>query len=545
MLNQLSLKKLITAYSLGCYRYILLMALFTLCNSCKEDSYDPPYITTPALLTDGVLNVTQTTAISGGEIINDGGAPVIARGVCWNTVENPTILDLHSTDGKGPGSYTSLLSELTSGTKYFVRAYATNDKGTAYGKEVTFSTTPTSLAIVDAGYPGSITFSSASVTGNIKSDGGSPVITRGICWSENPWPQITDNIIEEGTGIGIYRCTLTTLKSSTLYYYSAYAVNAIGTAYSVPKTFTTEPGITTPDIISEGVTSITANSALGGGTILGEGGAAVTARGICWSTSPDPTISDNHSADVDAKRSFRISINNLTIYTTYYVRAYATNSFGTSYGNQLVFITIPPGEVTDADMNIYKTVTLGTQVWMTENLKTTKYNDGTEIPMVADNTQWSSLTSGAYCWFRNDEAEYRNLYGAYYNFPAVNTGKLCPTGWHVPSDQEWTALTTYLGTNAGGKLKESGIYPRSSWFQPNSDATNETGFAARAGGQRLNSGSFYHNGYYGCWWCSRENSQSSAWYRTMASMYGDVGRLWGDNKKQGFPVRCLKDNPGI
>jgi uncharacterized protein (TIGR02145 family) len=475
-------------FSTECYRYIFITVLITFGYSCKKDIYYPPDITTPTLLTREISNVMQTTAVSGGEIINDGGSVVIARGVCWSTGQTPTILDFHTADGQGTDScFTSVLTELSAETKYFVRAYATNDKGTAYGNELTFVSSPISLATIDVGYASSITFSSAVAVGNIKSDGGSPIIVRGICWSTKPWPEISDNKTEEGTGIGTYTCTLTDLKSSTLYYYSAYATNAIGTIYSVPKEFTTKASITIPDIISEGITSITGNSGIGGGTILSEGGSAITARGICWSDSPNPTVDDNHADAIDIERSFRISMISLTTNTTYYVRAYATNSFGTSYGEQKVFITIPPGEVTDVDGNVYKTLTIGTQIWMTENLKTTKYSDGSDIPRVTDNTEWSSLTTGALCWYKNDEATYRNLYGAYYNFHAVNTGKLCPTGWHVPTDTEWTELTTYLGgiNNTGGKLKETGTIfasPPGLWRHPNTDATNETGFTARPGG---------------------------------------------------------------
>jgi uncharacterized protein (TIGR02145 family) len=533
-------------YSIEYYRYILLIVLITLDSSCKKDTYDPPDITTPTLTTGEISNVMQTTAVSGGDIINDGGSEVISRGVCWNTAQNPTILDFHTSDGKGTSIYTSVLTELSAGTRYFVRAYATNDKGTAYGNELNFSSSQKTLATIEVGYASSITFSSATAVGKIKSDGGSPIIARGICWSIKPWPEIGDNKTEEGTGIGTYTSTLTGLQASTLYYYRAYATNAIGIIYSVPNTFTTEASITIPDIISEGVTHITANSALGGGIILSEGGSGIISRGICWSTSKNPTISDNHGVDIDTKKSFRVNMNNLTLNTTYYVRAYATNSFGTSYGNQLVFITIPPGEASDVDGNIYKTVTIGMQIWMTENLKTTKYRDGSEIPRVTDNTEWSSLTTGAFCWYKNDETKYRNMYGAYYNFHAVSTSKLCPTGWHVPTDTEWTELTTFLGgNNTGGKLKEAGTIftsPPGFWYSPNTDATNETGFASRPGGQRFNSGSFYYDGYYGYWWCSREPSQSSAWYRSMESMDGGVGRSWGDNKKQGFSIRCLKDN---
>ena len=123
-------------YSIECYRYILLIVLITLGYSCKKDPYDPPEITTPTLTTGEISNVMQTTAVSGGDIINDGGSVIISRGVCWNTAQNPTILDFHTTDGQGTDSYTSILTDLSAGTKYFVRAYATNGKGTAYGNEL-------------------------------------------------------------------------------------------------------------------------------------------------------------------------------------------------------------------------------------------------------------------------------------------------------------------------------------------------------------------------------------------------------------------------
>jgi uncharacterized protein (TIGR02145 family) len=532
-------------YSIDCYRYIFLIVLISFGYSCNKDSNNPPDITAPILTTEEISNVLQTTAVSGGDIIDDGGTEVSSRGVCWSTVQNPTIVGAHTSDGGGIGSYISVLSQLSCGTKYYVRAYATNSQGTAYGNELTFSSNQKTIATAVVGYASSITFSSATAVGNIKSDGGSPILERGMCWSTKPWPEISDNKSIDGTGTGTYTSTLTGLSSSALYYYRAYATNAIGTAYSVPNSFTTKASITIPDIMSEGITGITANSALGGGIILSEGGSAVTTRGICWSTSQNPNVSDNHAEDIYTKNSFRIRMNNLTLNTKYYARAYAVNSYGTSYGNQLVFITIPQGEVQDVDGNIYKTVTIGTQIWMTENLKTTKYRDGSDIPYVTDNSEWSSLISGAYCWYKNDGAKYKNLYGALYNWYTVNSGNLCPIGWHVPTDTEWTELTTFLGGNRGGKLKETGTIfssPPGLWSHPNTDATNETGFSARPGGQRFNSGSFYYDGYYGNWWCSRESSQSSSWYRNMASMHGDVGRSWGDNRKQGYSVRCMKDN---
>jgi uncharacterized protein (TIGR02145 family) len=149
--------------------------------------------------------------------------------------------------------------------------------------------------------------------------------------------------------------------------------------------------------------------------------------------------------------------------------------------------------LTDVDNNTYKVVKIGTQVWMAENLKTTRYNDGSAIPLVTDNTEWNNLTTPGYSWYNNDSATYAQTYGALYNWYTVETGNLCPTGWHVPSDAEWTTLTDYLGGEAiaGGKLKETGT---AHWDSPNTGATDETGFTAFPGGNRTKNGPFSNLG---------------------------------------------------
>ena len=195
--------------------------------------------------------------------------------------------------------------------------------------------------------------------------------------------------------------------------------------------------------------------------------------------------------------------------------------------------------VTDIEGNFYQTIRIGTQVWMTENLKTTKYKDATDIPLVTDNTAWLNLTTGAYCWYDNDEATYGDTYGALYNWHTVNTGNLCPTGWHVPTDAEWTTLTDYLGGEsvAGGKLKEIGT---THWNSPNTGATNESGFTALPGSSRRSSGTFDYVGSNGRWWSSTEYFNYSAWHRRM--LYDDSGVGRDDyNKKSGLSVRCVRD----
>jgi uncharacterized protein (TIGR02145 family) len=195
--------------------------------------------------------------------------------------------------------------------------------------------------------------------------------------------------------------------------------------------------------------------------------------------------------------------------------------------------------VKDIDGNTYKTVKIGEQIWMAENLYTTKYNDSTDIPLVTDKTSWNNLSTPGYCWYKNDAPTYKNTYGALYNWYTVNTNKLCPTGWHVPTDAEWISLTDYLGGEnvAGGKLKESGT---KHWLSPNTGATNEIGFTALPGGRR-HDGTFNLIGYYGYWWSSTEYSiQTIAFYRSVSR--NKEGVYYGNwNKKAGFCVRCMKD----
>jgi uncharacterized protein (TIGR02145 family) len=202
--------------------------------------------------------------------------------------------------------------------------------------------------------------------------------------------------------------------------------------------------------------------------------------------------------------------------------------------------------VQDQDSNTYKTITIGTQTWMAENLKTTKYKNGKAIQLVNADTIWVNLTNPGYRWYNNDPATYRDTYGALYNWYAVNTGRLCPTGWHVPGDAEWTVLTDYLegDENSGYKLKET-------WFQhwqhPNSWATNETGFTALPGGATYSE--FYGLGTVGLWWSSTgyedpedpDASNQYAWSRSISNSSNSLIREYW-TKSLGISVRCVKDS---
>jgi len=202
------------------------------------------------------------------------------------------------------------------------------------------------------------------------------------------------------------------------------------------------------------------------------------------------------------------------------------------------------GTLTDQDGNIYKTVTIGTQTWMAENLRTTKYRDDSDIPIITDNTDWNGLTTGAYCNYNNTtNADTIATFGRLYNWYAVNDSrKIAPAGWHVPTDADWTTLTTYLGGDAvaGGKTKESGT---THWTSPNKGATNESGFTCLPSGSRCNSvGMFDNLGYYGYYWSSTpyQYDANSALERGLA--YSDSGYLWSISSVTcGVAVRLVKD----
>jgi hypothetical protein len=300
-------------------------------NGCKKKP-DPPTLTTTA-----VTEITTTTATGGGNVTSDGGAAVTARGVCWGTTSKPTITDSKTTDGTGTGAFTSSLTGLTPNTLYYVRAYATNSEGTAYGNEVSFTTSQIVGATLTTTDVSAITSTTAVSGGNITNNGGGDITARGVCWSTSANPTTADSKTTDCTGSGTFTSNLTGLLPGTTYHVRAYATNASGTAYGNDVTFTTLAVI--PTLTTTAVSSPTTTTATSGGNITSDGGAPVTARGVCWSTTTGPVATGSHTTDGTGIGSFTSSITGLTPNTTYYVRAYATNSVGTAYGNEVTFRT--------------------------------------------------------------------------------------------------------------------------------------------------------------------------------------------------------------
>jgi uncharacterized protein (TIGR02145 family) len=293
-----------------------------------------------------------------------------------------------------------------------------------------------------------------------------------------------------------------------------------------------------PELSTASVPYITQTTATCGGNITTDGGIPVIARGICWSTNQMPTINDSKTTDSTGIGSFTSIMTDLTAETMYYARAYATNNLGTAYGNQVNYTTT--GTVSDIEGNIYNTVSIIGQVWMAENLKTTKYVNGDPIPNVTDSLLWISLATGAYCNYNNDTS-YVNTYGRLYNWYAVNENRrLAPAGWHLPTSSELITLISNLGGAefAGGKIKEVGL---THWADPNDGATNESGYTALPGGFRNPDAGFFDIGFSSIWWSASENDAWLAWY--YAVWYGGSGLGLADyfSKTGGLSVRCLKD----
>ena len=201
--------------------------------------------------------------------------------------------------------------------------------------------------------------------------------------------------------------------------------------------------------------------------------------------------------------------------------------------------------VSDTEGNIYKTVQIGNQWWMAENLKSAKYRNGDPIPHVSDNTAWAVLSTPAYCWYQNDKAGYGTVYGALYNWYTVDAASngnrnICPAGWHIPSEAEWTTLTTCLGglSVAGGKMKEAGT---SHWSAPNTGATNTSGFTALPGGYRgYTTGEFGNIGSFAHWWSSTQEDAALAWGEGLFTLDNPADHSTSV-KKNGFSIRCVKD----
>ncbi len=489
----------------------------------------------PVITTVAAFAINSISATSGGNITSDSGSAISERGICWATTQNPTVANFKTKNIGATGIFTNQMTGLTPGTTYFIRAYAINSIGTAYGNQETFTTTAVAPVLTTNPTSG-ITSSTALSGGNITSDGGSAITERGVCWATIQTPTVANSKTTSGEGPGTFTSNITGLTRVTTYYIRAYSTNSIATSYGGQETFTTLAEA--PVLTTTSVSAVANTTATSGGNIVSDGGSPITGKGICWATTTNPTVSNSKTFEGTGTGAYTSNISGLTSGTAYYLRAYATNSIATAYGNEIQFT---PGIVTDIDGNVYHLVTIGTQVWMLENLKTTKYRNGDPIPNVTDNTSWTALQTGAYCWYNNDiTTTYKATYGALYNWYAVNDSRnIAPAGWHVAKDLEWSTLITFLGGEsiAGGKLKETGT---THWLSPNNWASNSGGFTALPGGSRsFMNGSFDGIGSTCVWWRCAGDGLKSWCIQIVLDWPNIYPYLY--YMPMGASVRCIRD----
>jgi uncharacterized protein (TIGR02145 family) len=258
----------------------------------------------------------------------------------------------------------------------------------------------------------------------------------------------------------------------------------------------------------------------------------------------DGKLTKTDTASLSNRIDLKLTKTDTAVMLSAYLRK--TDAIITDLQNQVALLSsytsLLASGLVDIDGNNYPVVKIGNQIWMKENLRVSRYRNGVSIPIVTDATAWGSLTTGGRSWYNNDSTTYENPYGNLYNWHAVADSRgLCPTGWHVPTDAEWTTLTTYLEGEsvAGGKMKTIGT---TYWNSPNTGATNESGFSALPGGFRNFVGSFDNISYLAFFWSATEIDYDFAWIRYLNYNDGDVFRdLDISYKWLGASVRCLRD----
>ncbi len=390
-----------------------------------------------------------------------------------------------------------------------------------------------------------ITGISATGGGTVNTNGGSPILKRGICWATtaNPDTNRTTKTMD-GSGTGSFNSTLSQLTAETKYFVRAYAVTSKGIFYSIQKSFTTSPLAAFELAGTDSVSAITSTSATIVATILTDGGKPVTMRGFCWDINPKPTVDGTTKTENGNGTGFYSgAITDLTPNTVYHVRGYATTANGTSYGPERTFKTktnlfIAGNGVSDVNGNLYSTVIINGKEWMKENLRTSLYSTAKPILTGLSTSAWAASTAGAYIVYDNNDDNALS-YGNLYNWYAVADPKgLCPTGWKVPSDTDWENLENTLGGAiiAGGKLKAVSEL----WSSPNAGATNESGFSALPGGKCNAEAVFDSLGIYGSFWSSTSYETKTAWTRGIGNGSARSYRSL-QQKASGHSIRCIKN----
>jgi|GEM_PF-5894342 len=331
-----------------------------------------------AITTDTAKSVASTSATVGGKITKEGRSALIERGICFSTTPNPNIQNMKQRSGTGLGAFEITLTNLSPRTRYYYRSYAYNATDTAYGNILDFTTVTIDISTADANM---ITASSAIVGGTVNSEGGSTILERGICYSTTPLPTILNIKSPSGTGLGSFQVNLQNLTPNTRYFFRAYAYNALDTAYGIHKEFTTNPLLPRVETIS--ITTPTTSNISCSSRVTSAGASPVTARGVCWAETAGPTVNGYKTIDGSGVGEFTSFVTELRQNTTYFIRSYATNNHGTSYGNEMTFTTPKP---TNADLN---------QVQFLDNNTGFIVGNGVVLKTTSGGDSWSAIAESS------------------------------------------------------------------------------------------------------------------------------------------------------
>jgi uncharacterized protein (TIGR02145 family) len=601
----------------------------------------------PVLSTKPINNVSQNSCTSGGIIGWDRGNPITEKGICWSSSHNPDVNGSKIIAGSGNAEFTVPLQGLTPATTYYVRAYAVNSAGIAYGNEQSFQTLNDlsgNVKDLEGNVYKTIKIGSQTwMSENLKStrlNDGTPIAAGdasnwasmngpGYCWlddnaplnantygalyngyvaqsdkacpagwhvpAKSEWDTLINylggrnvaagNLKEAGTAHWLSpnagadnSSGFTALPGSSRssggkggevgFTIPGYMGNWWTSTNSYPTTLwikamfsdqtevasgngtmrignsircimgESKPPVSAPRLVTSEIVNLTKTEASGGAVITTDGDGYIRSSGLCWSLESNPDTLDFKTNEGSQFEQFKSSLTGLIPDTVYHVRAYAVNQAGIGFGNEISFRTLPDvayGSITDVVGNTYLTVKIGSQEWMAENLKTHYYNDATAILYLPGDSDWAATTSPAWSYL-NQDVELWKLYGLYYNFFAVQTDKLCPAGWRIPSDTDWETLVSSLGGQdvAGGKLKEIGT---GHWASPNAGATNEYGFSGIGAGLRSTVGPYAEMGKTEAYWST---SQPGIWTLNNENSRLEHQIAFGDNN--GYHVRCMKDS---
>ena len=523
----------------------ILFGTFLIVLACKKLE-----VQRKALLISGSeIEIKARSAKAQASII-DLGQGIIDYGHCWSLSQNPDTSDFRTSLGikKESGEYISSLFDLLPSTQYYVRAYINNGNEIIYGEETYFTTLDGTKATLSTGKSIIIDSTTISILGKIENlgQGYDTVYYYGHCWSQETLPTIDDNKTEFGpTSIKTeFVSTIENLEAGMIYHARAYAINPAGVSYGDPVPFATSE-LKVPEVQTIGSINYTLNSITCAGKIISKFGFNIEKKGIYLSSTPEFTDNEITVESSDPGDSFNSLISDLNTNTEYYIRAFAETEVGTGMGEVL---KVKTAGLKDIDGNEYRTVKIGNQTWMAENLKTKHYADGTSIENGTGLSVMDDYNAKYYFYYKDDSITYSQL-GLYYTWSAVMKGSessssnpsgvrgVCPSGWHVPSDNEWMELEMELGMTSH-EANSLGFRGDNQGDQIKLDGSS--GFNALFGGARAWDGSYF-------------GLNSEAIYRT-ATQYNDE-QVYGRNLNSGPEIgrgteskldatnkRCVKDN---